>query len=152
MIELPAEGGCRCAACRYVVTALPFVAYTCHCKECQKLTASAFLTCMQIPSERLAVSAGRPSSDRRVSEAGNTLVTYFCGDCGSTLYTENSARPRVRTLHVGTLDHAERVDVSAHIWVDRKLPWVKLPDGHRAFARAGDWTQHYANDPSRYGA
>lgn len=78
------------------------------------------------------------------------LTTWFCPDCGSALFSQNSARPRIRTVYVGTLAHPESVIVDAHIWLDRKLPWVTLPDTHRKFARAGDWRADYARDPERY--
>jgi hypothetical protein len=151
MIHLPARGSCRCGLCRYIFDAQPFVAYTCHCRECQRLTASAFLTCIQLPAESLQITSGDPATDQRIAESGNSLTTHFCRDCGSTLYIENSARPHVRTLHVGTLDCPESVDVNAHIWVKRKLPWVELPTDHRIFDGAGDWREDYANDPTRYG-
>ena len=51
---------------------------------------------------------------------------------------------------LGRVDKPHLVEVSAHIWVKRKLPWVVLPDDHRIFDSAGDWTQDYINDPSRY--
>lgn len=130
--------------------AAPYVAYTCHCRECQKLTASAFLTCMHVAAESLDFSSGELAADTRVADSGNTLTTYFCGDCGSTLFIHNSARPRVRTVHVGTLDHPEDIDVDAHIWMKRKLPWVILPRGHRLFDGPGDWARDYADDPTRY--
>lgn len=52
------------------------------------------------------------------------------------------ARPLVRALHVGSLDQPEWVNVNAHIWVKRKLPWVQLP---------AEWRQDDAGDRERYG-
>ncbi|MCP5150629.1 MAG: GFA family protein [Chromatiales bacterium] len=152
MLDLPALGRCQCGACAYRIEAPPFVAYTCHCTECRKLTASAFLTCMQVPAEGVVVIGGTPVRRERTADSGNRLTTWFCAACGSTLYAENSARPRVRTVHVGTLERAEDVEVTAHIWLKRKLPWVEIPATHRQFAEAGDWTRDYARDPGRYRA
>jgi len=149
-LPLPAHGGCQCGECRYELSADPYVAYTCHCRACQKLTASAFLSCMQIPIEGFKPSRGTPESRSRTADSGNVLNTAFCGKCGSTLYIDNSARPRVRTVHIGSLDNPDHVEVTAHIWVKRKLPWVILPASHRIFEAAGNWTQDYLADPSRY--
>jgi hypothetical protein len=150
VLALPVHGGCQCGACRYRVDAKPFVAYACHCVECQRLTASAFLLCMQVAAERVTVTAGAPAQHSRVADSGNTLVTWFCPDCGSTLFARNSARPRVRTVHVGSLDRPRDVEIGAHIWVASKLPWVVLPESHRVFEGPGDWTEDYAREPSRY--
>lgn len=149
MIESPYQGGCHCHAVNFQCWALPFVAYTCHCRDCQKLTSSAFATCMQVPTEAVEVIHGEPSVSVRISDAGNTLKTYFCKRCGSSLFTANHARPRLRTIYVGTLDSPAEVQVSAHIWVSRKLPWVVLPSNHRIFPEGGDWQPDYERDPTR---
>ena len=94
---------------------------------------------MQVPAESVSTS-GSPAKRDRVADSGNVITTWFCEDCGSALYTKNSARPRVTTIYVGALDDAESVEVSAHIWVNRKLPWVVLPRGHRVFQMGGDWS------------
>jgi hypothetical protein len=38
---MPLTGGCQCGVLRYVVTAEPLALYVCHCRECQKQSASA---------------------------------------------------------------------------------------------------------------
>ncbi|MEE4379646.1 MAG: GFA family protein [Candidatus Competibacteraceae bacterium] len=149
MIEIPFEGGCRCQTIRYQCSAAPFVAYTCHCLECQKITSSAFATCIHVPVESFTVITGSPSANERISDAGNRLTTSFCGSCGSALVVDNSARPRMRTVMVGTLDRAQDIEVSAHIWTSRRLPWVMLPADHRIFEKGGDWRPDYAHDPTR---
>jgi hypothetical protein len=149
MLKVPFEGGCQCEALRYRCTAPPFVSYTCHCLACQRLTSSAFATCIQVPAEALSLLQGSASSRGRTADSGNRLTTAFCASCGSALYASNSARPRLRTIYVGTLDRAADVEVNAHIWTKRRLSWVALPTGHRVFPEAGDWRSDYAADPSR---
>ncbi len=148
-VPLPLEGGCQCGHLRYRCTRPPFVAYTCHCQACQKLTASAFVVSMQVPAEGLELLSGQPTVRERIADSGNRLATSFCPICGSAVFARNSARPRLRTIYVGTLDTPQVIPVSAHIWTKRKLPWVVLPAGHRVFAEAGDWRPDYAADPER---
>jgi hypothetical protein len=145
----PFEGGCQCGALRYRCSRPPFVSYTCHCLACQKLTASAFATCIQVPAEAHELLAGDPAFRERVAESGNRLTSAFCPACGSAIYARNSARPRLRTIYVGTLDAPHAVRVNAHIWTKHRLPWVILPEGHRVFPAAGDWRPDYAADPTR---
>jgi hypothetical protein len=104
---------------------------------------------MQVPAEALALVAGTPVPRERVADSGNRLESSFCAACGSALWARNSARPRLRTIYVGTLDRPELVPVNAHIWTQHKLPWVVLPAGHRVFEGPGDWRPDYASDPSR---
>lgn len=150
MLQIPARGQCQCGACCYIVEAQPYVAYTCHCAECQKLTASAFLACMHVPAESFRITSGAPTSRQRVADSGNVLETWFCPSCGSTLFAQNSSRPRVRTVHIGTLENPEEVDVDAHIWAKQKLPWITFPEHHRVFDGPGDWMADYAHDLERY--
>jgi len=149
MLDVPFGGGCQCGALRYHCQAPPFVSYTCHCLACQHVSSSAFATCIQVPAEALVVTEGTPALADREAESGNHLTTAFCGRCGSAIYVANAARPRLRTIYVGTLDHAGDVEVDAHIWTKRRLPWVVLPAEHREFSEAGDWRADYAADPSR---
>lgn len=149
MIAPPLDGGCQCATVRYRCTAAPFVVYTCHCRACQAMTSSAFATCAQVPAEALRLLRGVPNTYERVADDGDRLTIAFCSTCASALFIANAARPRLRTLLVGTLDRAQDLEVSAHIWTARKLPWVCLPPEHRVFAYGGDWRADYAADPSR---
>lgn len=32
-------------------------------------------------------------------------------------------------VRAGTLDRSDELDIVAHIWVKRKQPWLKLPEG-----------------------
>ena len=143
MLNLPAKGGCQCGDCGYELYENPYVAYSCHCKECKKLTASAFLTCMHVSSEKIIITTGQPLSKKRDSDSGNTLVTWFCGSCGSTLFADNSSRPGIKTVHVGSLEHPEKITINKHIWTKRKLPWIKIPDADETYPEGKDWSEYY---------
>jgi hypothetical protein len=149
-LQLPLRGRCQCGVVSFQCTGQPFVAYTCHCLECQRLSSSAFNTCIQVAAETVAIASGEPRARDRTADSGNVLSTYFCGACGSAIFSQNSARPRIRTIYVGTLNDAGLIDVRAHIWVKRKLPWVVVPSSHRIFNEGGDWTVDYAADITRY--
>lgn len=150
VLNIPATGRCQCGACEYRLEAPPFVSYTCHCRACQALSASAFNTCIQVPAEAVTATLGAPLERQRTADSGNVLTTWFCGRCGSALFAQNSARPRIRTIYVGTLDERQDVEVNAHIWTEAKLPWVILPEAHREFRRGGDWREDYAGELDRY--
>ncbi|MFK7895598.1 MAG: GFA family protein [Myxococcota bacterium] len=149
MTDLAYEGGCLCGAVRYRCSAKPFVAYTCHCQACQRLTSSAFATSMHVATEALDLYLGDVVIAERLADSGNALKTSRCAQCGTALFILNSARPRAITVLVGTLDEPRRADVDVHIWTKRKLPWVRLPEEHKSYPEAGDFRRYYADDPSR---
>ena len=56
-------GGCQCGAVRYEIAQEPLAVYVCHCRECQKQSASA--------TNRAAISAvsgGRSCRSRSSGE------------------------------------------------------------------------------------
>ena len=105
---------------------------------------------MQAPAEAVEATRGDPAMFERPTDSGNTLCVWNCNACGSSLFMQNSARPRIRTVSAGCLDQIEKLDVNAHIWVKRKLPWVQLPEEHRVFEEGADWSADYAHDITRY--
>ena len=66
-----------------------------------------------MPAESLSVFAGEPRAVERVADSGNRLSSVFCPHCGSALYTQNHARPRIKTVYAGTLDDPRAVEQCA---------------------------------------
>ena len=60
MPKLPIEGGCRCGRVRFRLTERPWLEAACHCRGCQRMTASAFSTTLVMPDGGFAVIAGQP--------------------------------------------------------------------------------------------
>jgi hypothetical protein len=116
------EGGCECGAVRYRMTSEPIFVNCCHCRQCQKITGSAFAINAMIESDRLEVLQG---------EAG---VEGRCGKCNVLLWGAHRLfGDRVKFLRVGTLDEAERIRPNAHFFIRSKHPWVTIPDDVQSF-------------------
>lgn len=41
-LQFPIQGSCQCGAITYQLLEAPLLVAACHCKECQKLSTSAF--------------------------------------------------------------------------------------------------------------
>ncbi|MGE5722404.1 MAG: GFA family protein [Sphingomonadales bacterium] len=118
-------GGCQCGACRYEVSGpLPPV-YACHCRECQRQSASAFGLSMPVPRAQLALT-GELCVYSRPTDSGGISDCYFCPGCGVRLYHQSRGNPDFVSLKAGTLDDTTVLRPVAHIWVSRKQPWVEL--------------------------
>jgi hypothetical protein len=59
----------------------------------------------------------------------------FCGDCGTTVYVWNEARPEARGIRIGTIDDASFVQPKMHLWVSRALASTNLNDDLEKFDR-----------------
>jgi hypothetical protein len=128
-------GGCHCGAVRYEVTGEPVVARICHCDDCRRSGGSAFATNVFVKTDDLRVTKGSPKSFYWTAASGNRRGRAFCGDCGTTVYVWNEARPEARGIRIGTIDDASFVQPRMHLWVSRALASTNLNDDLEKFDR-----------------
>ena len=122
------SGGCQCGAVRYTLTSDKITAYACHCRECQKQSASAFA--LSVPARRQDLTVrGAPAVYERSTESGSRTKCWFCPDCGTRLYHQSARSPDRVTVKGGTLDDTSELLPIAHLWVSRKQSWLVLPRG-----------------------
>ena len=120
------SGRCQCGGVRYEHPAEPVAVYICHCRECQKQSASAFGISVEVPKAGLRLLQGEPKFWTRGTDTGRKLRCAFCPDCGSRLWHESEAD--WITLKGGSLDRPVDVSNAIHIWTRRKLPGIEIPE------------------------
>jgi hypothetical protein len=129
----PLTGGCQCGTARYVITGTPLELYVCHCRECQKQSASAFGISLSVRRVDFRLSQGSVERWSRATDGGRTLICHFCPVCGSRLWHE-SADPAVPlSVKGGSLDAPPDLNAAIHIWTTRKLAGMVIPDGARQY-------------------
>lgn len=123
-------GGCQCGAVRYEVSAKPLEIYVCHCRECQKQSASAFGISVIVPAEAFVLRRGNVRTWSRPTDSGKTLQCTFCVECGTRIHHAD-AGGKTLSIKGGSLDQRPDLTTAFHIWTARKLPGVVIPDGAR---------------------
>src|SRR5690554_6793419 len=78
------DGGCRCGAVRFRVTAPPMLTMVCHCTGCQRMSSSAFSLSAAYPSDAFAVTQGEPVVG---GLRGDEIHHFFCPSCMSWMFT-----------------------------------------------------------------
>ena len=128
------EGGCACGAVRYRLAAEPLIVHACHCRDCQRITGSAFVVNLWIERCFVEATGESPRSFTLRAGSGQGHDLYFCGACGTTLWSRDHAPPG-DTLFVraGTLDRPDSVAPDVHIFTRTRLPWLALPEGALSF-------------------
>ncbi|WP_271438217.1 GFA family protein [Pontixanthobacter luteolus] len=121
------EGRCLCGAISYSVAGEPAGQLVCHCRDCQRQTGSACSTIMGVPAVALTIN-GEPSVFQHEGESGRSVKRFFCGDCGSPLFTEAEASPGVMWVKTGTLDNPDAFTPQVHIWCASKQSWLETGD------------------------
>ena len=131
-------GGCLCGAIRYELENTPAMTGVCHCKNCQRQAGSAFSTLAGVPKSEFKITAGTPKlyvdGD---TKSGNTVERWFCGDCGSPIYSALGSQPDSVFLKTGTMDDTSAFNPQFHVWCDTKQNWVDLQEGVPQMATQG---------------
>ena len=127
------EGGCACGAIRYKLSRAPLIVHACHCRDCQRLTGTAFATNIWIEGRDVEASGDTPASFRTKGGSGQPHDVFFCPRCGTTVWSKYHPVPWALFVRAGTLDDPDAVKPDLHIFTRSKLPWLELPEGARSF-------------------
>ena len=127
------EGGCACGAVRYRLKSGPMFVHCCHCSDCQRQVGSAFVINALIETDRIEVLSGEIAPTELPTDSGRPHLVYRCTACGTTLWSDYGDRKVMSFLRATTLDDRAALSPDAHIFTRSKLPWVRLPEGVRAY-------------------
>ena len=119
-------GGCMCGAIRYTVSAPITELRACHCTNCQKGSGTGAAENAVIPSAAFRLEKGTLKRYASRADSGRTLYRYFCGDCGSPIYSQRETMPEMIALRVGALDHAGDMKITTNIWTRSARPWAYI--------------------------
>ncbi|KAH7412976.1 DUF636 domain protein [Cadophora sp. MPI-SDFR-AT-0126] len=108
-------GSCMCNAIRYEYEGEPDVTALCHCKDCQKWSGGAYTSNIVVPRTAFKVTQGRPKSYNTTGASGKKNNHFFCGDCGSSLYTELEIMPDQTCIKSGGVDDRNVRDYSVGV-------------------------------------
>ena len=129
-------GQCLCGDIKYEIEGEPLMAGVCHCKNCQRQAGSAFSTLWGVSAAAVTLTAQQPKcyADAATS-SGSTVQRFFCGICGSPIYSVVPAQPDTLFIKTGTLDNTDGFTPGFHVWCDSKQHWVTIPEGLPAMAQ-----------------
>lgn len=128
-------GQCLCGEIKYEFDGDPLMAGICHCKNCQRQAGSAFSTLFGVPKATFNMTGTPKLYQDADTDSGNTVERYFCGNCGSPIYSAIPSQPDVLFLKTGTLDSTEGFAPQFQVWCDSKQNWVQLAEGVPAIPR-----------------
>lgn len=130
----PIEGSCQCGGVTYRLLAAPLKVIACHCKECQKLSTSAFSITALVNAKDIEFS-GTMATWRRVADSGNISGAKFCPTCGNRIYHFNPDLPDKIKLKPSNLSDTSIIVPTVHAWVSEKQAWYTLPDDVAVFKK-----------------
>ena len=126
-------GGCLCGAIQYTSSAEPVMVAACHCTHCQRQSGAAFSVNVGIPKGSLQFTSGKTAIFKDTGSSGLPVLRHFCSGCGSPIFSDVAATPKLDWLKAGTLDDASWVKPVANIWCQSAQHWVVYPEGVARF-------------------
>lgn len=124
--EPPITGGCLCGAVRFEVSE-PFVSSNyCHCTRCQRRTGTAASINARAKPGTFRVIAGE---DRiRSWRPPEGAEKFFCGDCGSALFSRSGPGGESYGVRLGTLDADPGIRPAWRQYTAYAAAWEPIPD------------------------
>jgi hypothetical protein len=117
------DGRCHCGKIRYEAEIDPDRVILCHCTDCQTISGAPYRANVPVPAGQFTLQ-GQPKTYEKTADSGNRLVTAFCGDCGSALYSSRLEKPVYLNLRLwGVTQRAELVP-KRQGWCRSAMPWA----------------------------
>lgn len=131
-MEYPLKGSCQCGGVTYELRQPPLAIAACHCRQCQKLSTSAFSITAMVEASAVEFS-GEMREWSRVADSGNTTTAKFCPTCGNHIYHYSPCHPDKVMLKPSTLADTGMIRPTIHVWVREKQDWYSIPAGVQVF-------------------
>ena len=125
----PITGGCLCGAIRYTVRVPVTGLRACHCTNCQKTSGTGSSVNAVLASKDFAITQGTPKRFASKANSGRTLLRFFCGECGSPIYSQREASPERMVVRAGTFDDSSGMKIVTNIWTASARPWSHIDPG-----------------------
>lgn len=116
-------GGCACGAIRYSASAKPVASFNCHCRVCQQVTGTAYLSGLFVPATSFTLTAGTPTYYTVRGDSGGNINRGFCPTCGSHVCVTYESMSRFVGIAAGTLDDPSWHKPTMDIYTAMAQPW-----------------------------
>ena len=121
-----------CGNVRYEVQGDAATKVLCHCYDCRKISGSTYSSNGMYSSDGFKVIQGTPKQHKKTADSGNEIVSYFCGDCGSTMWRQSESFAGKMIIKLGTLDDTSILDnfnANAELFTKNRPKWVGAQEG-----------------------
>lgn len=127
-------GRCLCEAVSYECTEEPNLSAHCACIDCRKSSGTSHCTHV-VMSEAAVKLTGEVKGYDHPADTGNIVCRYFCGTCGSPIYSTNSSLPGMWFLRASSLDDLDAITPSMLVYASRVPKWANVGEGMATFPK-----------------
>jgi len=123
---MPLNGRCGCGAVSFEVTAPLESANYCHCTRCQRRSGTAASANARPQPGSFRILSGEERL--RAWRPPGGFEKWFCGDCGSALFSRDPHHPQRMAVRLGAFDGDPQIRPSVRQFVAYAAPWEAIPD------------------------
>ena len=129
------DARCCCGALSLKLPEQSKLVVACHCLDCQRRTGAPFGVGAFYPAEAVAVS-GAAKEFTRDAESGGKVHSYFCPNCGTSVYWTADRLPAMIGVAVGALADPRHPAPHLSIFERSKHDWVQMDAAAKHFRRS----------------
>ncbi|EOA91611.1 hypothetical protein ACJQWK_03423 [Exserohilum turcicum] len=129
-------GGCLCGNIRYEVQGKAEASVLCHCFDCRKISGSTYSSNAMYSEDKFKITQGTPKQYKKTADSGKEITSFFCGDCGSTMWRQSPSFAGQRIIKAcpkaGTLDDTSILDnfkTDAELFTQNRPKWIGAQEG-----------------------
>ncbi|WP_128926456.1 GFA family protein [Bradyrhizobium guangxiense] len=119
------DARCSCGAVALSLPGPSQLVVVCHCLDCQRRTGAPFGVGAFYAAETVTIS-GMPKPYVRTAASGGKVRSYFCADCGSTLYWQADNLPAMIGVAVGAIAQPDFPAPIRSVFEQSKHHWVEI--------------------------
>lgn len=117
-------GGCLCGAVRYQLNGELRPVVACHCSQCRR-TSGHYWAATHVPLAQFKLTK---ETGLKWFQSSAHARRGFCQACGASLFWEKQGEGAV-SIGAGTLDEADDLGLSLHIYVKDKPGYYDIEEG-----------------------
>jgi len=122
----PIIGGCLCGEVRYVCSMAPVWSVNCHCKSCQRLSGSPYVSAFSVPADSFEIT-GETVEFERTAGTGHVVTTSHCAGCGSRIRAQSAGARHLMNVFASTLDDDSNYMPISNVYLSEAVGWIDPP-------------------------
>src|SRR5262249_10221897 len=119
------DARCSCGAVALSLSGPSKLVVACHCLDCQRRTGAPFSVGAFYPADVVTIS-GTAREFTRDAASGGKVHTYFCSNCGSTVYWKADNLPAMIGVAVGAMADPKYAPPVISVFEQSKHDWVEI--------------------------
>ena len=133
-IEMENTGTCLCGVTKYLLKGKPEMTVACHCNDCKKQTSSPFSIVAGFLKENVEfLDRSNLKQFNTIGDSGKEVRRFFCGNCGSPIYSDVDVAPGFYYFKMGTVDDPSWVYPEIEIYTKDKIKCSVMNESVKSF-------------------